>query len=352
MTAYDDIRRATQAAEFEHIETMGELLLAQGRIVQLEAELAACKDEEPPPPPPPPPVEYDAFINEGDSLNTRLAEIGPDKTIKVTGTFNSNLRPFTGQRLFGPFKLVGGSGDACNLKTLKARNVSITDFEIDGFSGRGIVPWFGSRIRQGVIHDLGENAMTGSYENAPNMDILIEDMEVFNCGDPSQAGNSAGGFKFTRSGPPGAPVGSSITMRRIYIHNCEGNGLWFDISCAGELLEDIEIHDSSHNGFRYEICMGPVLINRMNTHDNSGHGFFITSSAYVEAHDVATGGNGGRGILLLEEERAILPTDVEMKPMGTHEGFKFRDIAVLNYHLNGDELQSKPNPNVTLEAAP
>jgi hypothetical protein len=164
-------------------------------------------------------------------------------------------------------------------------------------------------------------------------------------------GNAAGGFKFTRTGPAGAVTGSSITMRRGYIHDVVGNGLWFDISAAGEVLEDIEITRSSQNGFRYEISMGPVLIDGMNSHDNNGHGFFITSSAYLESHDLAVGGNGGRGILLIEEERAILPVDVELKPMGTHEGFMFRDIKVLNYALNDDEVQSKPNPNVTLVPA-
>jgi hypothetical protein len=347
LSDYDDIIAATERARTEHALTVGNLIAAQDRIVQLEAALAACEED----PPPPPPVTYDAFINEGDSINSALSNIGPNKTIKITGTFNSNLKPWPGQKLFGPFKLVGGSGDCCNLKVLKAKNVSITDFEIEGFSGRGIIPWVGSRISNGVIHDLGDNAMTGSYSNAPDMDILIEDMEVFRVGSQAEAGNSSGGFKFTRSGPAGAAIGSSITMRRVYIHDVIGNGLWFDISCAGELLEDIEITRASHNGFRYEICMGDALVNRMYSHGNSGHGYFITSSARITANNLTVGGNGGRGILLLEEERAIHGDPLETGPADTHEGFKFVDIKVLDYDLAGDELQSKENPNVTLVPA-
>lgn len=282
-------------------------------------------------------------IREGEDLNAGLARAGPNAEVKVTGTFSGTMRPKSGQKITGPFTLKGGA-DAINLKTAQAVGVSITDFVIEGYSGRGVTPWIGTKISQFDISECANNGLGGSYDNAPNMGIVITDGKVHHCGSQAQVGNTSAGAKFTRTGPPGAKIGSSLVIRDVEFSDNLGTGLWFDISSAGELVADILCERNTHHGFRYEISAGPSRLRNATLRNNLQHGLFVTSSAYFTARDLTLGGNKSRGIFLIEEERAVKDFPAIG---GTHEGYHFVDIRLIGYELNGDKAGGLTHPKVT-----
>lgn len=261
-------------------------------------------------------------------LNAEFRRAPEGAVICLSGTFriNSPLVPRHGQVVRGPAAIVNGGGVEDGFFLGDARHVTISGLDISGFTSRGVRCGAYTRLLRSSLHHNHQNGVGCQLDNRGGSHILIASNRVYSNGDPSIEGHTAGGMKFVRTGAPGDRAGSSVTVRRNKVWGNVGNGIWFDINSAGDLIARNEVWNNTRNGIRYEISAGPAIIRRNEVYSNAWYGVWITSSAKVVVRENVVVRNGKGDIVVVSDERARLRfPDLG----GSHEGYKIRNIDVL-----------------------
>ncbi|HET6713064.1 MAG TPA: right-handed parallel beta-helix repeat-containing protein [Actinomycetota bacterium] len=269
----------------------------------------------------------DVHIEAPADLNQRFRKEPVGAVICVSGTFriDSSLEPRDGQVIRGHATIVNAGGVEDGFYLAQAEDVKIAGLEIMGFNTRGVRCGAGTRLVRSVLHHNAQNGVGCNLDNRAGSHIIIAHNQVYANGDPSIEGNTSGGMKFVRSGLPGARPGNSVSVRHNEVWGNIGNGIWFDINSAGDLIARNEVWDNTRSGIRYEISAGPGMIRRNVTHGNAWYGIWITSSAKVVVRENIAVRNGKKDIIVISDERARL-TFPELG--GTHDGYKIVNIDV------------------------
>lgn len=120
-----------------------------------------------------------------------------------------------------------------------------------GMTDNVIMRWGpGWTVRRTKFYDGGRYAVHGGTKTGLK---LMEDCEWVHCGWV-QTSNNRGGCKFSFT--------SGITVKRTWIHDIRGNGLWWDIANENGYAEDVTVEDCTRNGFNMEVCYGPFTFLR------------------------------------------------------------------------------------------
>ena len=269
----------------------------------------------------------DVHVKAPADLNQRFRQASVGAVICVSGTFriDSSLEPRDGQVIRGHAIIVNGGGVDDGFYLARAEDVKIAGLEITGFNSRGVRCGVGTRLVRSILHHNRQNGVGCHLDNRAGSRVIIARNQVYANGDPSLEGNTSGGMKFVRSGKPGARPGNSISVRHNEVWGNVGNGIWFDINSAGDLIARNEVWDNTRSGIRYEISAGPAMIRRNVVHGNAWYGIWITSSAKVVVRENVVVRNGKRDIIVISDERARLSfPDLG----GTHDGYEIVDIEV------------------------
>jgi parallel beta-helix repeat protein len=269
----------------------------------------------------------DVHVKAPADLNQRLHKAPVGAVICVSGTFriDSSLEPRDGQVIRGHATIVNGGGVDDGFYLARAEDVKIAGLEITGFDSRGVRCGAGTRLVRSILHHNRQNGVGCHLDNRAGSRVIIARNQVYANGDRSLEGNTSGGMKFVRSGKPGARPGNSISVRHNEVWGNVGNGIWFDINSAGDLIARNEVWNNTRSGIRYEISAGPAMIRRNVVHGNAWYGIWITSSAKVVVRENVVVRNGKRDIIVISDERARLSfPDLG----GTHDGYEIVDIEV------------------------
>ena len=270
----------------------------------------------------------DRHVDAPADLNARFRKAPKGAVICLSGTFriNAPLVPRDGQVIRGPAAIVNGGGVEDGFFLGDASHVTIAGLDISGFTSRGVRCGPYTRLLRSSLHHNRQNGVGCQLDNRGGSHIVIASNEVYANGDPSIEGHTAGGMKFVRTGAPGDRAGSSVTLRRNKVWGNIGNGIWFDINSAGDLIARNEVWNNTRNGIRYEISAGPAIIRRNVVFRNDWYGIWITSSAKVVVRENVVVRNGRGDIVVVSDERARLRfPDLG----GSHDGYKIRNIKVL-----------------------
>ena len=269
----------------------------------------------------------DVRVEAPANLNERFARVPKEAVICLSGTFSitSPLVPRDGQVIRGPAAIVNAGGVEDGFFLGDASHVTIAGLDISGFTSRGVRCGPYTRLLRSTLHHNRQNGVGCQLDNRGGSHVVIASNDVYANGDPSIEGHTAGGMKFVRTGAPGDRAGSSITLRHNKVWGNVGNGIWFDINSAGDLIARNEVWDNTRNGIRYEISAGPAIIRRNVVHHNGWYGIWITSSAMVVVRENVVVQNGRGDIVVVSDERARLRfPDLG----GSHDGYKTRNIVV------------------------
>jgi hypothetical protein len=277
-----------------------------------------------------PPVsaaECAAYVTAPANLHDRFRAAPEGAVICLSGTFRitSSLVPRDGQRIVGPAVVENGSGVDDGFDLSRTEGVVVEGLEIRNFLRRGVKCGLGTQVLGSVIHHNRQNAVGCSLRNRSASGVLVAENQIYNNGVGNLEGNTAGGMKFVRSGKPGDVPGSAVTVRDNLIWANLGNGIWFDINSAGDLISGNEIWGNTRNGIRYEISAGPAVIRGNFVHDNRWYGIWSTSSAKVKVLANTSINNGRKDITIMSDERARLTFPALG---GNHDGYKIVDIDV------------------------
>jgi hypothetical protein len=272
-------------------------------------------------------IECEAFVSAPANLNERFRAEPEGAVICLSGTFRitSPLVPRDGQRIKGPAVIENGGGVDNGFYLVRTENVKVDGLEIRNFTQRGVNCGYGTRVVRSMIHHNRQNGVGCARGNRSSSRIIVAENEIYNNGIGTLEGDRAGGLKFVRSGMPGDEPGSAVTVRGNRIWGNVGNGLWFDINSAGDLIARNDIWGNTRNGIRYEISGGPSIIRRNSVHDNLWYGIWVTSSARVKVVGNTSVHNGRSDIRIASDERARL-TYPDLG--GSHDGYKIVDIDV------------------------
>ena len=269
----------------------------------------------------------DETVRAPADLNKRFRSAPEGAVLCLSGTFRigSPLVPRDRQVIRGPATIVNGGGVEDGFYLASSRGVTIAGLEITGFTSRGVRCGQGTRLLRSLLHHNRQNGVGCQLDNKEGSHILIASNEVYANGDPSLEGNTSAGMKFVRSGKPGTRAGDSITVRGNTVWGNVGNGIWFDINSAGDLIARNEVRNNTRNGIRYEISGGPAIIRRNVVHGNGWYGIWITSSAKVVIRENLAVRNDKGDIVIISDERARLSfPDLG----GSHDGYKIVNIQV------------------------
>jgi Lamin Tail Domain/Right handed beta helix region len=235
-------------------------------------------------------------------------------TFRLSGHFSVStpIVPKSGDVFVGPAIIEGIGGNDTGFDLMPAaENVTINDLEIFGFDLRAIECWDFTIVRHSYIHHNLRNGV--GCGNA--IGVSIQNNEIAYNGSAPHLGDGAGGVKLAVTGDRGRGPGS--IMRGNYAHHNVGIGLWCDVDCRGDLIEDNVTEFNSHDGIQYEISSGPVIIRdntvRFNNTDSRGaHGGILLNSSCPAAADgncVVIGnrleGNNLSGIHVRDDSRAF-----------------------------------------------
>lgn len=177
---------------------------------------------------------------------------------------------------------------------------TVKDSEIRLNATVGLKLASGGRALDNSLHHNGQYGMTGAGD-----DLRVAGNEIaFNNShgyySPDGGNWASGGTKFVHTGDSSDP-GSGAILRRNWVHDNYGDGLWADISNIHMLMENNTIERNERHGIKYEISYDAII--RGNTlRNNSGAAVFINSSPNVEVHDNVLSGNGAQ-IELVQQDR-------------------------------------------------
>lgn len=270
----------------------------------------------------------DVHVEAPANLNEHFRRAPKGAVICLRGTFriSSSLVPRDGQVVRGPAKIVNAAGVEDGFFLGDTSHVTIAGLDISGFTSRGVRCGPYTRLLRSALHHNRQNGVGCHLDNQAGSHIVIASNKVYANGDPSIEGHTAGGMKFVRTGEPGSRAGDSITVRGNHVWGNVGNGIWFDINSAGDLIARNEVWNNTRNGIRYEISAGPAIIRRNEVFSNGWYGIWITSSAKVVVRENVVVRNDKGDIVVVSDERARLRfPDLG----GSHDGYKIRNIQVL-----------------------
>ncbi|HVF07210.1 MAG TPA: right-handed parallel beta-helix repeat-containing protein [Actinomycetota bacterium] len=285
----------------------------------------------------------DVSIDAPADLNAQFRKARKGAVICLHGTFrvNAPLVPRDRQVIRGPATIVAAGGVEDGFFLRDAHHVTIAGLDISGFTSRGVRCGPSTRLLRSALHHNRQNGVGCQLDNRSGSHIVIASNRVYANGDDSIEGHTAGGMKFVRTGAPGDRAGTAVTVRRNKVWANVGNGIWFDINSAGDLIARNEIWDNTRNGIRYEISAGPAIIRRNVVYRNQWYGVWITSSAKVVVRENVVVRNGRGDIVVVSDERARLRfPDLG----GSHDGYAIRNILIerntVARHLVGCDLEN------------
>ena len=272
-------------------------------------------------------AECAVYVTAPANLNERFRAAPEGAVICLSGTFRvtSSLIPRDGQHIVGPAVIENGGRVEDGFDLSRADHVGVEGLEIRNFLRRGVKCGIGTQVLGSMIHHNRQNAVGCSLRNRSASGVLVAENQIYNNGVGTLEGNTAGGMKFVRSGKPGDVPGSAVTVRDNLIWANVGNGIWFDINSAGDLISGNEIWGNTRNGIRYEISAGPAVIRGNIVHDNRWYGIWLTSSAKVKVLANTSINNGRNDITIMSDERARLTFPALGR---NHDGYKIVDIDV------------------------
>lgn len=241
----------------------------------------------------------DVTITAPANLNARLRAAGPGKVVCLEGKFviNEETQAWDRQVLRGPATIVN-AGRVVNGINLKrggsdgATDVQLNHLEISGFLERGVVCNDGTTARKLNLHHNEQNGFGCNLNNRSNASVWIHHSRIHHNGSLKWEGHISAGMKFVHTGPRGASVGSAVSVTDNRVYSNYGNGVWFDIDSAGDLVQGNRIWGNTRYGVRYEVSFGPVLIqgNDIVSSVKGYSGINITDSSFATVR-----GNTARG---------------------------------------------------------
>jgi len=155
----------------------------------------------------------------------------------------------------------------------------------------------GCRIRQCFLHHNGQEGYGGSACDR----VLIEYCEIAN--------NNTCGFDPTWEAGAGKITGSHrVVIRRNYVHNNLGRGIWGDVGNNQATYEGNTVDGNLYEGITEEIGSDAIIRNNL-CRRNGGTGnssqilLSNSSGCYVYDNIVETTVSGGTGIALVQDNR-------------------------------------------------
>jgi hypothetical protein len=168
-------------------------------------------------------------------------------------------------------------------------------------SAAGIAAGSGTHVRDCNIHHNGQIGITGV-----GRDVLIERNRIWENNIREFLSSwEAGGVKLAAS--------EGVVLRRNYVHDNHGAGLWCDIECRDVLYEDNIAERNRGAGIFHEISFSAVIRNNVVRHNGSGgktwfwgNNILVAASQDVEAYgNTLTAGVGKCGIVLVDQSRPM-----------------------------------------------
>jgi parallel beta-helix repeat protein len=262
------------------------------------------------------------------TYNLGANSLKPDSGDKLIGDPVTSATPAEGgggKRLTSvPTKLVGTNSFAVIDMTNRA-NVTLKNLDVSGATsdGAGIRRGDATTIAFCHVHDNSGLGVGSSGDG-----LLIEDSEIDKNGNVGFEGNSASGTKIT----------NSATVRRSYLHDNIGNGIWVDCDGPQIVLESNTVAHNARKGIFIEISSGPFTIknnvvknNNLEAQITSG-GIVVMSSTNASVFGNTLGGNQKAGIRAAEDSR------VNNGHNGCQSGFHLSNIALHDNQLAGDAI--------------
>jgi hypothetical protein len=177
---------------------------------------------------------------------------------------------------------------------------TITNNEVRWNHGAGINMPSGGQANQNYVHHNGQKGMGGSGNNT-----LVQDNEIsFNNWAGFDPNWETGGAKFALT--------NGLILRRNYVHDNIGPGLWTDIDNINTLYENNVILNNTGPGIQHEISYTATIrynIVRYNSAAGTswlwGSQISIQNSQGVEVYGntVEAMPNGGNGIGIIQQNR-------------------------------------------------
>ena len=168
-------------------------------------------------------------------------------------------------------------------------------------SAAGIAAGSGTHVRDCNIHHNGQIGITGV-----GRDVLIERNRIWENNIREFLSSwEAGGVKLAAS--------EGVVLRRNYVHDNHGAGLWCDIECRDVLYEDNIAERNRGAGIFHEISFSAVIRNNVVRNNGSGgktwfwgNNILVAASQDVEAYgNTLTAGVGKCGIVLVDQSRPM-----------------------------------------------
>lgn len=168
--------------------------------------------------------------------------------------------------------------------------------EIRSSKGGGVEIGSGTRVIDNFVHD---NEQIGLHIGSPTVGVLVEGNEIaFNNREGlHDMAWEAGGAKFVMT--------RDLTVRRNYVHDNTGPGLWTDGDNVGTVYEGNVVVGNVGPGILHEISYEATI--RGNLVEGNASGFYfggilVSSSRGVEVTGNTVIGNNG-GIAAIQDER-------------------------------------------------
>jgi hypothetical protein len=183
-------------------------------------------------------------------------------------------------------KVTGGTD---GVKLLGA-NATISNVEVFGNARKGlVVHGDGSRVTDSYIHHngvYGINSIRGTNQ-------VWDELEVSHNRLNGACDGASGAMKFVYT--------RNVTLRNSNFHDNGCNGIWYDISNVGGVIENNRSINNDGSGIIYEISYSGKILGNTST-DNTKAGIIVRSSPDVEiAYNTVRGNslNSGTGDLVL-----------------------------------------------------
>jgi hypothetical protein len=260
-------------------------------------------------------------ISSGGNI-ARAVEANPaGTTFCLSGryTLARPVSPRERQVFRGPAEIVGVNGNDTGF-LVSQLDVHFFDLDMSRFTERAIRCSSRTKIFRGRYHHNGVNGIGCGLDRDASGGVLISGAEVDHNGSERLTFDSSAGIKLL--GSPGSVV------RRSYVHDNIGNGIWFDRdsgSADGDVVSRNTVARNSMRGIFYEVSRGHAVIRRNIVTDNNSSlvpgasGIGVSSSKNVNIW-----GNTVRSNLVW----AIRANEID-------RGYDLQNVAIFDNDING-----------------